>query len=101
VDEIEASKSLAQQGAQHTELAVAKLVSTVKQIEMLSHEMSELANAAEAQSDSTQAINALMGEVSSSIDDVSRIAESTHATSVTVKEQVVELNTEMDQFTRV
>ncbi|WGV97973.1 methyl-accepting chemotaxis protein [Vibrio sp. YMD68] len=100
VDEIEASKSLAQQGAQHTELAVEKLVSTVEQIEMLSNEMSELANAAEAQSDSTQAINGLMGEVSNSIDDVSRIAESTHATSVTVKEQMVELNTEMDQFKR-
>ncbi|MGF1719068.1 methyl-accepting chemotaxis protein [Vibrio kyushuensis] len=101
VDEIEASKQLAQQGSQHTELAVEKLVSTVEQIEMLSSEMTVLANAAELQSDSTQAINTIMGGVSESINDVSKIAESTHATSVTVKEQVVELNTEMNQFKRV
>ncbi|MEZ8826869.1 methyl-accepting chemotaxis protein [Vibrio amylolyticus] len=100
VDEIEASKLLAHQGSQHTELAVEKLVSTVEQIEMLSDEMSVLANAAEAQSESTQAINRLMGGVSDSINDVSRITDSTHATSVMVKEQVVELNTEMSQFKR-
>ncbi|MCK6263518.1 methyl-accepting chemotaxis protein [Vibrio sp. ZSDE26] len=100
VEEIEASKQLAEQGSQHTELAVEKLTSTVEQIEMLNQEMSVLANAAELQSDSTQAINSLMTDVSESINGVADIAQSSYTTSETVKEQVTELNQEMAQFTR-
>ncbi|MCW8332566.1 MCP four helix bundle domain-containing protein [Vibrio sp. SCSIO 43135] len=98
VDEIEASKLLAKEGSEHTEQAVVKLLSATEQIATLNNQMQDLAAAAEQQSDSTQAINALMEGVTDSVNDVSRISESSHSTSLDVRDRVVELNKEMEQF---
>ncbi|WP_047049605.1 HAMP domain-containing methyl-accepting chemotaxis protein [Vibrio mexicanus] len=100
VSEIESSKTLAHKGAEHTERAFSKLEDTVVQIATLDSEMDELANAARIQSESTQAINQLMSSVTGSINDVSRITETTHDASVKVKAQVEDLNREMSQFKR-
>ncbi|MDW3203258.1 methyl-accepting chemotaxis protein, partial [Vibrio sp. 1865] len=60
VQEIEHSQSLAEQGAEHIDNAVTRLVSTTEQIGSLNEQMAELAAAAEQQSHATQSINGLM-----------------------------------------
>jgi methyl-accepting chemotaxis protein len=56
VKEIEASQTLASSGEEHIEQAVTKLQESVEQINLLNRQISELAQAAQTQSDATQSI---------------------------------------------
>lgn len=98
VEQIDASKILAVEGSEHTEEAVTKLHATTDQIDALNAQMDELASAAEQQSSAIQAINHLMEGVTQSVNDVSTISESSNSTTVQVRDQVTDLNREMDQF---
>ncbi|MCL9779899.1 methyl-accepting chemotaxis protein [Vibrio sp. S4M6] len=98
VHEIDASKILAVEGSEHTEQAVTKLHATTDQIDSLNAQMHDLAAAAEQQSSTIQAINHLMEGVTKSVNDVSHISESSNQTTEQVRDQVVDLNKEMDQF---
>lgn len=98
VNEIEQSKELAREGAEHTELAYGTLNSTTEQIEVLNQQMKELLNSAQQQSLATDEIQNLMEQVIASVDDVANISNSSSNISNQVRTQVEELNNEMGQF---
>ncbi|EMB9222690.1 methyl-accepting chemotaxis protein [Vibrio alginolyticus] len=98
VEEIEHSQSLAEQGAEHIEKAVTRLLVTTKQIGSLNEQMAELAAAAEQQSHATNSITGLMSGITQSVDEVSNNSQRASETSLQVKEQVTELNQQMATF---
>ncbi|MGR5133777.1 HAMP domain-containing methyl-accepting chemotaxis protein [Vibrio alfacsensis] len=98
VKEIQHSQSLAEQGAEHIESAVTKLVTTTEQISSLNEQMAELAAAAEQQSHATKSITCLMSDITHSVDRVSSNSQHATKTSLQVKEQVTELNQQMATF---
>lgn len=95
VEEIEHSQSLAEQGAEHIEKAVTRLLVTTEQIGSLNEQMAELAAAAEQQSHATNSITGLMSGITQSVDEVSNNSQRASETSLQVKEQVTELNQQM------
>ncbi|MFH4467927.1 HAMP domain-containing methyl-accepting chemotaxis protein [Vibrio diabolicus] len=98
VEEIEHSQSLAEQGAEHIERAVTRLLVTTEQIGSLNEQMAELAAAAEQQSHATNSITGLMSDVTHSVEEVSNNSQRASETSIEVKEQVTELNQQMATF---
>lgn len=98
VEEIEHSQSLAEQGAEHIEKAVTRLLVTTEQIGSLNEQMAELAAAAEQQSHATNSITGLMSGITQSVDEVSNNSQRASETSWQVKEQVTELNQQMATF---
>lgn len=98
VEEIEHSQSLAEQGAEHIEKAVTRLLVTTEQIGSLNEQMAELAAAAEQQSHATNSITGLMSGITQSVDEVSNNSQRASETSLQVKEQVTELNQQMASF---
>ncbi|WP_428774843.1 HAMP domain-containing methyl-accepting chemotaxis protein [Vibrio sp.] len=98
VKEIEKSKELASEGAEHTEQAYRSLNTTAEQVERLEGQMRSLSEAAEQQSNATQAINQLMQQVTASVDGVLSISDTSNEVSEQVRQQVSELNGEMSQF---
>ncbi|MDW2100540.1 methyl-accepting chemotaxis protein [Vibrio sp. 1580] len=98
VEEIEHSQSLAEQGAEHIEKAVTRLLVTTEQIGSLNEQMAELAAAAEQQSHATNSITGLMSCITQSVDEVSNNSQRASETSLQVKEQVTELNQQMATF---
>ncbi|EGR2551276.1 HAMP domain-containing methyl-accepting chemotaxis protein [Vibrio alginolyticus] len=98
VEEIEHSQSLAEQGAEHIEKAVTRLLVTTEQIGSLNEQMAELAAAAEQQSHATNSIIGLMSGITQSVDEVSNNSQRASETSLQVKEQVTELNQQMATF---
>lgn len=98
VEEIEHSQSLAEQGAEHIEKAVTRLLVTTEQIGSLNEQMAELAAAAEQQSHATNSITGLMSGITQSVDEVSNNSQRASETSLQVKEQVTELNQQMATF---
>ncbi|WP_394255911.1 HAMP domain-containing methyl-accepting chemotaxis protein [Vibrio harveyi] len=98
VEEIEHSQSLAEQGAEHIEKAVTRLLVTTEQIGSLNEQMAELAAAAEQQSHATNSITGLMSGITQSVDEVSNNSRRASETSLQVKEQVTELNQQMATF---
>ncbi|HGY9578079.1 TPA: methyl-accepting chemotaxis protein [Vibrio harveyi] len=98
VEEIEHSQSLAEQGAEHIEKAVTRLLITTEQIGSLNEQMAELAAAAEQQSHATNSITGLMSGITQSVDEVSNNSQRASETSWQVKEQVTELNQQMATF---
>ncbi|ELB2759010.1 HAMP domain-containing methyl-accepting chemotaxis protein [Vibrio alginolyticus] len=98
VEEIEHSQSLAEQGAEHIEKAVTRLLVTTEQIGSLNEQMAELAAAAEQQSHATNSITGLMSGITQSVDEVSNNSQRASETSLQVKEQVIELNQQMATF---
>ncbi len=98
VEEIEHSQSLAEQGAEHIEKAVTRLLVTTEQIGSLNEQMAELAAAAEQQSHATNSITGLMSGITQSVDEVSNTSQRASETSLQVKEQVTELNQQMATF---
>ncbi|EKA7406971.1 methyl-accepting chemotaxis protein [Vibrio parahaemolyticus] len=98
VQEIEHSQSLAEQGAEHIDNAVTRLVSTTAQIGSLNEQMAELAAAAEQQSHATQSINGLMAGITQSVEMVASNSQHASETSLQVKQQVTELNQQMAMF---
>ncbi|HDM8194077.1 TPA: methyl-accepting chemotaxis protein [Vibrio harveyi] len=98
VEEIEHSQSLADQGAEHIEKAVTRLLVTTEQIGSLNEQMAELAAAAEQQSHATNSITGLMSGITQSVDEVSNNSQRASETSLQVKEQVTELNQQMATF---
>ncbi|MGI3096133.1 HAMP domain-containing methyl-accepting chemotaxis protein [Vibrio diabolicus] len=101
VEEIEHSQSLAEQGAEHIEKAVTRLLVTTEQIGSLNEQMAELAAAAEQQSHATSSITGLMSDITQSVDEVSNNSQRASETSLQVKEQVTELNQQMATFKTV
>ncbi|MFH4557154.1 HAMP domain-containing methyl-accepting chemotaxis protein [Vibrio diabolicus] len=98
VEEIEHSQSLAEQGAEHIEKAVTRLLVTTEQIGSLNEQMVELAAAAEQQSHATNSITGLMSDITQSVDEISNNSQRASETSLQVKEQVTELNQQMATF---
>ncbi|ELV8722172.1 methyl-accepting chemotaxis protein [Vibrio harveyi] len=98
VEEIEHSQSLAEQGAEHIEKAVTRLLVTTEQIGSLNEQMAELTAAAEQQSHATNSITGLMSGITQSVDEVSNNSQRASETSLQVKEQVTELNQQMATF---
>ncbi|AWB01987.1 methyl-accepting chemotaxis protein [Vibrio harveyi] len=98
VEEIEHSQSLAEQGAEHIEKAVTRLLVTTEKIGSLNEQMAELAAAAEQQSHATNSITGLMSDITQSVDEVSNNSQRASETSLQVKEQVTELNQQMATF---
>lgn len=98
VEEIEHSQSLAEQGAEHIEKAVTRLLVTTEQIGSLNEQMAELAAAAEQQSHATNSITGLMSDITQSVDEVSNNSQRASEISLQVKEQVTELNQQMATF---
>ncbi|WP_322804805.1 methyl-accepting chemotaxis protein [Vibrio alfacsensis] len=98
VQEIEQSQLLAEQGSDHIEKAVTRLVSTTEEIGSLNGQMSELAAAAEQQSHATNSITDLMSDITQSVDEVSNNSQHASDTSLQVKQQVTELNQQMATF---
>ncbi|MGF1828219.1 methyl-accepting chemotaxis protein [Photobacterium angustum] len=98
VEEIDSSQTLAEQGAEHIEKAVSRLLSTTKKIGQLNGQMEELAAAAEQQSHATNSITVLMADITDSVNQVSNHSQSAAETSSKVKEQVTELNSQMATF---
>ncbi|RCW25564.1 methyl-accepting chemotaxis protein [Vibrio parahaemolyticus] len=98
VEEIKHSQSLAEQGAEHIEKAVTRLLVTTEQIGSLNEQMAELAAAAEQQSHATNSITGLMSGITQSVDEVSNNSQRASETSLQVKEQVTELNQQMATF---
>ncbi len=98
VEEIEHSQSLAEQGAEHIEKAVTRLLVTTEQIGSLNEQMAELAAAAEQQSHATNSITGLMSGITQSVDEVSNNSQRASETSLQVKKQVTELNQQMATF---
>ncbi|MFH4356953.1 methyl-accepting chemotaxis protein [Vibrio diabolicus] len=101
VEEIEHSQSLAEQGAEHIEKALTRLLVTTEQIGSLNEQMAELAAAAEQQSHATSSITGLMSGITQSVDEVSNNSQRASETSLQVKEQVTELNQQMATFKTV
>lgn len=98
VSEIEKSKTLAEEGANHTEEAYGTLSSTTHQIEALNQQMQDLLSSAQQQSHATAEIQSLMGQVIASVEGVAEISNSSAQISSQVRGQVEELNGEMAQF---
>ncbi|EMQ4278617.1 methyl-accepting chemotaxis protein [Vibrio alginolyticus] len=98
VEEIEHSQTLAEQGAEHIEKAVTRLLVTTEQIGSLNEQMAELAAAAEQQSHATNSITGLMSGITQSVDEISNNSQRASETSLQVKEQVTELNQQMATF---
>lgn len=98
VEEIEHNQSLAEQGAEHIEKAVTRLLVTTEQIGSLNEQMAELAAAAEQQSHATNSITGLMSGITQSVDEVSNNSQRASETSLQVKEQVTKLNQQMATF---
>lgn len=98
VEEIEHSQSLAEQGAEHIEKAVTRLLVTTEQIGSLNEQMAELAAAAEQQSHATSSSTGLMSDITQLVDEVSNNSQRASETSLQVKEQVTELNQQMATF---
>lgn len=98
VSEIDSSKVLAQEGADHTQHAHGTLSATTEQIERLSQQMQELLSSAQQQSNATDEIQGLMNQVIASVDDVAKISQESAQISNQVQGQVGELNNEMAQF---
>ncbi|ABU73311.1 HAMP domain-containing methyl-accepting chemotaxis protein [Vibrio campbellii] len=98
VEEIEHSQLLAEQGAEHIEKAVTRLLATTEQIGSLNEQMAELAATAEQQSHATNSITGLMSDITQSVDEVSNNSQRASETSLQVKEQVTELNQQMATF---
>ncbi|EGU44472.1 histidine kinase/response regulator hybrid protein [Vibrio orientalis CIP 102891 = ATCC 33934] len=98
VSEIEKSKTLAEEGATHTEEAYGTLSSTTHQIEALNQQMQDLLSSAQQQSHATAEIQSLMGQVIASVEGVAEISNSSAQISSQVRGQVEELNGEMAQF---
>ncbi|NOH68313.1 methyl-accepting chemotaxis protein [Vibrio rotiferianus] len=98
VEEIEHSQSLAEQGAEHIDKAVTRLLVTTEQIGSLNEQMVELAAAAEQQSHATNSITGLMSDATHSVEEVSNNSQRASEISIEVKEQVTELNQQMAAF---
>ncbi|KLN66498.1 HAMP domain-containing methyl-accepting chemotaxis protein [Vibrio sp. VPAP30] len=98
VGEIDKSKSLAEEGAKHTEQAYGKLSSTTHQIDELNQQMQELLSSAQQQSQATDEIQSLMNKVIQSVEGVAEISQSSSEVSNQVRGQVDELNGEMSRF---
>ncbi|MGF1753892.1 methyl-accepting chemotaxis protein [Vibrio makurazakiensis] len=98
VKEIELSQGLAKEGSTHTEQAVEKLNSTIGLITSLNDQMLNLASAAEQQSTATSAITELVDGVTHSVEGVSSICLKSDVTTNQVRDQVTELNQEMNKF---
>lgn len=98
VGEIDKSKALAEEGANHTEQAYGTLSSTTDQIEDLSIKMQQLLSSAQQQSQATDEIQGLMDKVIESVDGVASISQSSSEISTQVQGQVGELNKEMSRF---
>ncbi len=98
VTEIKRSQEMAEQGAEHIEEAVEKLISSTDQIAQLNEQMLQLAAAANQQSQATQLITEHMHNVSASMKDVDSISQNANQTSLQIRDQVSELNSEMAQF---
>ncbi|MEZ8100793.1 methyl-accepting chemotaxis protein [Vibrio bivalvicida] len=98
VGEIDKSKSLAEEGAKHTEQAYGKLSSTTHQIDELNQQMQELLSSAQQQSQATDEIQSLMNKVIQSVEGVAEISQSSSEVSNQVRGQVEELNGEMSRF---
>ncbi|MEF1291481.1 methyl-accepting chemotaxis protein [Vibrio sp. M260118] len=101
VGQIDTSKTLAKEGANHTEQAYATLSSTTKQIEDLNLQMQELLGSAQQQSQATDEIQGLMNQVIESVNGVAHISNSSSEISLQVQDRVDELNTEMSRFQAV
>ncbi|MDC5812412.1 methyl-accepting chemotaxis protein [Vibrio europaeus] len=98
VGEIDKSKSLAEEGANHTEQAYGTLSSTTQQIEDLNQQMQDLLSSAQQQSQATDEIQLLMNKVIESVEGVADISQSSSKISNQVRGQVDELNGEMSRF---
>ncbi|KJY84667.1 chemotaxis protein [Vibrio galatheae] len=98
VGEIDKSKLLAEEGANHTEQAYGTLSSTTQKIEELNRQMQDLLSSAQQQSDATDEIQSLMNKVIASVDGVVAISHSSSDISNQVRGQVDELNGEMSRF---
>ncbi|MET1280283.1 HAMP domain-containing methyl-accepting chemotaxis protein [Vibrio navarrensis] len=98
VKEIEASQTLASSGEEHIEQAVTKLQESVEQINLLNRQISELAQAAQTQSDATQSITQLMTGVQESVSGVAENSDASNLCAKQAKEKVNELNREVSQF---
>lgn len=98
VKEIDKSKTLAGEGAAHTEQAYGTLNSTTTQIEMLNQQMQDLLTSAQSQSQATNEIQQLMNQVVESVDDVSNLSQSSAGVSKQVQHQVTALSEEMNRF---
>ncbi|MER2494664.1 methyl-accepting chemotaxis protein [Vibrio neptunius] len=98
VSEIDKSKILAEEGANHTKQAHGTLSATTEQIESLDSQMKELLHSAESQSVATQEIHGLMSEVTSRVEEVADISNSSSQVSQQVRQQVEALNEEMRHF---
>ncbi|MBE3655880.1 methyl-accepting chemotaxis protein [Vibrio navarrensis] len=98
VKEIEASQTLASSGEEHIEQAVTKLQESVEQINLLNRQISELAQAAQTQSEATQSITQLMAGVQESVSGVAENSDASNLCALQAKEKVNELNREVSQF---
>ncbi len=98
VKEIKLSQQIAEQGSEHIEEAVEKLVSSTDQIAALNEQMLQLAAAANQQSQATSLITEHMHNVSLSMKDVDSLSQNANHTSLQIRDQVSELNSEMAQF---
>ncbi|NVD09013.1 HAMP domain-containing protein [Vibrio sp. JPW-9-11-11] len=98
VSEIDKSKGLAKEGADHTQQAHGTLSATTNQIERLNQQMQDLLSSAKQQSTATDEIQVLMEQVIGSVEDVANISASSAQISNQVQAQVDELNSDMKQF---
>ncbi|MGY2574506.1 HAMP domain-containing methyl-accepting chemotaxis protein [Vibrio sp. C8] len=98
VKEIQRSQEMAEQGSEHIEEAVIKLVNSTDQISALNEQMLQLAAAANQQSEATRLITEHMQNVSTSMKDVDSISQNANKTSLQIRDRVTELNSEMAQF---
>ncbi len=98
VIEIRRSLEMAEQGSEHIEEAVVKLISSTEQMSALNEQMLQLAAAANQQSQATRLITEHMHNVTVSMRDVDEISQNANATSLKIRDQVSELNSEMNQF---
>ncbi|PNI00480.1 HAMP domain-containing methyl-accepting chemotaxis protein [Vibrio diazotrophicus] len=98
VKEIQLSQEMAEQGSEHIEEAVIKLVNSTDQISALNEQMLQLAAAANQQSEATRLITEHMQNVSTSMKDVDSISQNANKTSLQIRDRVTELNSEMAQF---
>ncbi|WP_165313081.1 HAMP domain-containing methyl-accepting chemotaxis protein [Vibrio ziniensis] len=98
VKEIQRSQEMAEQGSEHIEEAVIKLVNSTDQISTLNEQMLQLAAAANQQSEATRLITEHMQNVSTSMKDVDSISQNANKTSLQIRDHVTELNSEMAQF---
>jgi methyl-accepting chemotaxis protein len=98
VREIEASQSLAVSGEEHIEQAVVELKESIGQINKLNQHFTELANAAQTQSDATHSITQLMTGVQESVSGVAENSDASNLCAKQAQEKVNQLNREVSQF---